>query len=41
MQLPTLSTPEGLFQYLMAFLLTVALFFGLIFAGIYFGYLPG
>ena len=41
MQLPTLTTPEGTFQYLMAVLLVTALFFGLIFAGIYFGYLPG
>ncbi len=41
MQLQSLSTPEGTFQYLMAFLLVTALFFGLIFAGIYLGYLPG
>ena len=41
MQLPSLSTPEGTFQYLMALLLATALFFGIIFAGVYFGYLPG
>ena len=40
MNLPSLGTPDGAFQYLIALLLAATLFFGLVFAGLYYGFLP-
>jgi hypothetical protein len=40
MEIPSIRTPEGLFEYLVAFLLATILFFGLIFAAAYLGIIP-
>ena len=38
MELPSLTTPSGLFDYLIASILLLALLFGLYWAAIYLGY---